>query len=60
MYLVMILEAAHEDLRNIVACISDENPDSAETLGRELLDQAMGLERGCMSFLTDLPRKKMA
>jgi plasmid stabilization system protein ParE len=41
MYLVMILEAAHEDLRNIVAYISNENPDLAETLGRELLDQAI-------------------
>jgi toxin ParE1/3/4 len=44
MYVVMILEAAHEDLRNIVAYISHENPDAAETLGRELLDQAMSLE----------------
>jgi toxin ParE1/3/4 len=44
MYVVMILEAAHEDLRNIVAYISNENPDAAETLGRELLDQAMSLE----------------
>ena len=34
MYVVMILEAAHEDLRNIVAYISNENPDAAETLGR--------------------------
>jgi plasmid stabilization system protein ParE len=32
MYVVMILEAAHEDLRNIVAYISHENPDAAETL----------------------------
>jgi plasmid stabilization system protein ParE len=39
----MILEAAHEDLRVIVAYIS-KNPDAAETLGRELLDQAMSLE----------------
>jgi hypothetical protein len=40
MYVVMIFEAAHEDLRNIVAYVSNENPDAAETLGRELLDQA--------------------
>jgi toxin ParE1/3/4 len=44
MYVVIILEAAHEDLRNIVAYISNENPHAAETLGRELLDQAMSLE----------------
>ena len=44
MYVVMILEEAHEDLRNIVAYIASENPDAAETLGRELLDQAMSLE----------------
>jgi plasmid stabilization system protein ParE len=44
MYVVMILDAAHADLRNIVAYISNENPDAAETLGRELLDQAMSLE----------------
>lgn len=44
MYVVIILEAAHEDLRNIVAYISNENPNAAETLGRELLDQAMSLE----------------
>ena len=37
---VVILEAAHEDLRNIVAYISNENPSAAETLGRELLDEA--------------------
>jgi toxin ParE1/3/4 len=44
MYVVMILEAAHEDLKNIVAYISSENPDAAETLARELLDQAVSLE----------------
>ena len=44
MYVVIILEEAHEDLRNIVAYISDENPGAAETLGRELLDEAMSLE----------------
>jgi len=44
MYVVIILEAAHEDLRNIVAYINDENPNAAETLGRELLDEAMSLE----------------
>jgi len=41
---VVILEAAHEDLRNIVAYISNENPNAAETLGGELLDEAMSLE----------------
>jgi toxin ParE1/3/4 len=44
MYVVMILEEAHEDLRNIVAYIASENPDAAETLGCKLLDQAMSLE----------------
>ena len=44
MYVVIILEAAHEDLRNIVAYISNENPNAAETLGSELLDEAMSLE----------------
>ena len=41
---VVILEAAHEDLRNIVAYTSNENPNAAETLGRELLDEATSLE----------------
>jgi len=41
---VVILDAAHEDLRNIVAYISNENPIAAEILGRELLDEAMSLE----------------
>lgn len=40
---VVILEAAHEDLRNIVAYISNENPNAAEFLGRELLDGAVSL-----------------
>ena len=44
MYVVVILEAAHEDLRNIVAYIGNENPDAAESLGHELLDEAMSLE----------------
>lgn len=44
MYVVIILEAAHQDLRNILAYISSENPNAAEILGRELLDQAMSLE----------------
>jgi len=44
MYVVIILEEAHEDLRNIVAYIGNENPGAAETLGRELLDEAMSLE----------------
>ena len=44
MYVVIILEAAHEDLRNIVAYISNENPGAAEMLGCELLDEAMSLE----------------
>jgi plasmid stabilization system protein ParE len=34
MYVVIILEAAHEDLRNIVAYISNENPDAAENTFR--------------------------
>ena len=41
---VVILEAAHEDLKNIVGYISNENPNAAETLGGELLDEAMSLE----------------
>jgi toxin ParE1/3/4 len=44
MYVVTILEEALEDLRNIVAYIAKENPSAAETLGRELLDEAMSLE----------------
>jgi plasmid stabilization system protein ParE len=44
MYAVIILEEAYEDLRKIVAYISSENPRAAETLGRELLDEAMSLE----------------
>jgi len=44
MYVVAILEEAHEDLRSIVAYISSENPSAAETLGREFLDEAMSLE----------------
>jgi len=43
MYVVVILEEAHEDLRSIVAYIAVENPRAAETLGRELLDDAMSL-----------------
>jgi len=44
MYAVIILEEALEDLRNIVAYVAKENPGAAETLGCELLDQAMSLE----------------
>jgi plasmid stabilization system protein ParE len=44
MYVVIILEEAHEDLRNIVAYISSENPGAAEKLGGELLDEVMSLE----------------
>jgi plasmid stabilization system protein ParE len=44
MYSVLILEEGLEDLRNIVAYIASENPSAAETLGRELLDEAMSLE----------------
>jgi toxin ParE1/3/4 len=44
MYVVLILEEALEDLRNIVAYISRENPGAAEALGSELLDEAMSLE----------------
>ena len=43
MYVVIILEEAHEDLRSIVAYIAIANPRAAETLGRELLDDAMSL-----------------
>jgi plasmid stabilization system protein ParE len=43
MYVVVVLEEAHEDLRSIVAYIAIENPRAAETLGRELLDEAMSL-----------------
>ena len=45
MYVVAILEEAHEDLRSIVAYISSENPSAAETLGREFLDEAMSSNR---------------
>jgi plasmid stabilization system protein ParE len=44
MYAVLILEEALEDLRNIVAHISRENPGAAEALGSKLLDEAMRLE----------------
>ena len=44
MYVVLILEEALEDLRNIVAHISRENPGAAEALGSKLLDEAMRLE----------------
>jgi plasmid stabilization system protein ParE len=40
----MIVEEAHEDLKNIVGYIDNENPGAAETLGGELLDTAMSLE----------------
>jgi plasmid stabilization system protein ParE len=44
MYAVIILEEAHEDLRDIVAYISSGNSSAAETLGHKLLDEAMSLE----------------
>jgi plasmid stabilization system protein ParE len=44
MYVVIILEQALEDLKNIVGYIANENPGAAETLGGELLDTAMSLE----------------
>jgi plasmid stabilization system protein ParE len=44
MYVVIILEEALEDLRNMVAYIVKENPNAAENFGRELLDQAVSLE----------------
>jgi len=44
MCVIAILEPAHEDLRKIVAYLSNENPNAAETLVRELLDEAMRLE----------------
>jgi plasmid stabilization system protein ParE len=43
-YVVFILEEALEDLTTIVARISAENVAAAETLGNELIDQAMSLE----------------
>ena len=44
MYAVIILEEALEDLRNIVANIASENPSAVETLGSDLLGQAISLE----------------
>jgi plasmid stabilization system protein ParE len=44
MYGVFILEEALEDLTTIVAHISAENVAAAETLGNELIDDAMTLE----------------
>jgi toxin ParE1/3/4 len=44
MYVVFILEEALEDLTTIVAHISAENVAAAETLGNELIDEAMSLE----------------
>ena len=41
MYVVFILEEALEDLTTIVAHISAENVAAAETLGNELIDEAM-------------------
>jgi plasmid stabilization system protein ParE len=44
MFVVVILDEAVEDLKNIVAYIASENPSAAEALGHELLDAAMSLE----------------
>ena len=41
MYVVFIFEEAIEDLTTIVARVSAENIAAAETLGKELIDQAM-------------------
>jgi plasmid stabilization system protein ParE len=38
MFVVVILDEAVEDLKNIVAYIASENPSAAEALGHELLD----------------------
>ena len=54
MYAVIILEEAYEDLRNIVAYISSENPRAAETLGRELLDEPQ------IATVSRLPSQKTA
>jgi hypothetical protein len=50
MYLVMILEAAQEDLRNIVAYISNENPDLAETFEPLLIPVKIERRAGEGSF----------
>ena len=53
MYRVLIRETAYEGLKEIVAFISNDNPDAAEKLGHELLDQALSLRampfRGALS-----------
>jgi plasmid stabilization system protein ParE len=51
MYVVTILEEAHEDLRNIVAYIAKENPNAAETLGSELLDRVANASQGSSSII---------
>jgi plasmid stabilization system protein ParE len=43
MYRVLIRETAYEGLEEIVAYIGRDNPDAAEKLGHELLDQALSL-----------------
>ena len=43
MYRVLIRETAYEGLREIVAYVSRDNPDAAEKLGHELLNQALSL-----------------
>jgi toxin ParE1/3/4 len=43
MFRVLIRETAYEGLQEIVAYISRDNPDAAEKLGHELLDQALSL-----------------
>jgi hypothetical protein len=61
MYVVIILQEAHEDLRNIFAYIAGENPGASQTPGDELLDEAMSLEslphRSSQSQKTTRPLK---
>jgi toxin ParE1/3/4 len=44
MYVVIILDEAREDLVNIVAHLSLDNPAAAETLGNQLINEAQSLE----------------
>jgi plasmid stabilization system protein ParE len=44
MYEVLIRRTAHDSLREVVSYVSADNPDTAEKLGSELIDQALSLE----------------
>ena len=44
MYRVLIRETAYKGLQEIVAYVSRDNPDAAEKLGHELLDEALSLQ----------------